>query len=551
MELKGKRVLVVGLGESGLAMAKWLHRQGAIVRVADSRENPPNVDVLQAVAPDAELLCGEFSQATFAGMEMIALSPGVPKATPAIAAVNLPLISEIELFAAGVREQVPASSIIAITGSNGKTTTTALTAHLLNGAGVPAIACGNISPSALDALMDAQDASCLPQVWVVELSSFQLDGIEGFEPDAAAVLNVTQDHLDWHGSMQAYAAAKARIFGGDALMVVNRDDATVRAMVPQPPPADTPRKPKPKFVPRRSCSFGLDAPRLPGDFGLIEQSGIAWLVRALPLDEGVKLRKGEAPEIHLQQLMPADALRIRGRHNAANALAALALATAIGCPLAPMLHALREYRGEAHRVEPVGLVGGVEALLIRAQLMFPNNSVLTAQPALVGLLLFGDVPCFDMDGMPCSLLADALGARPVGSVFASTGRFLSVAAASWAAPAPSTGCFTCEARRATSTFGASSATPAGPMRTCSPTSSAWRTPPTRKADGAARTARSSFSAADAPIHSTPPSSRRAVRPASRRHRITTDPSRKALGPWSRPSSMAAAGLPRTPICALP
>ena len=189
----------------------------------------------------------------------------------------------------------------------------------------------------------------------------RIDGIEGFEPDAAAVLNVTQDHLDWHGSMQAYAAAKARIFGGDALMVVNRDDATVRAMVPQPPPADTPRKPKPKFVPRRSCSFGLDAPRLPGDFGLIEQSGIAWLVRALPLDEGVKLRKGEAPEIHLQQLMPADALRIRGRHNAANALAALALATAIGCPLAPMLHALREYRGEAHRVEPVGLVGGVEA----------------------------------------------------------------------------------------------------------------------------------------------------------------------------------------------
>ena len=164
MELKGKRVLVIGLGESGLAMAKWLHRQGALVRVADSRDNPPNVDALQTVAPGAELLAGAFSAATFAACEVVALSPGVAKATPAIAGCGLPLISEIELFAAGVRAQVPDSQIVAITGSNGKTTTTALTAHLLNGAGVPAIACGNISPSALDALMDAQDAGQLPAV---------------------------------------------------------------------------------------------------------------------------------------------------------------------------------------------------------------------------------------------------------------------------------------------------------------------------------------------------------------------------------------------------
>ena len=169
MELKGKRVLVVGLGESGLAMAKWLYRQGAFVRVADSRANPPNRDALASVAPDAEVIVGPFAAATFAGVDIVALSPGVPKATPEIAAVDLPLISEIELFVAGVRAQVPGSKIIAITGSNGKTTTTALTAHLLNGAGVPAIACGNISPSALDALMDAQDAERsgkpLPAVW--------------------------------------------------------------------------------------------------------------------------------------------------------------------------------------------------------------------------------------------------------------------------------------------------------------------------------------------------------------------------------------------------
>ncbi|HXE41300.1 MAG TPA: Mur ligase family protein, partial [Azonexus sp.] len=196
MELKGKRVLVVGLGESGLAMAKWLHRQGAVVRVADSRDNPPNVEALQAAAPGAELIAGPFAAASFVNVDLLALSPGVPKATPEIAAAGVPMISEIELFAAGVRQQVPGSQIIAITGSNGKTTTTALTAHLLNGAGVPAIACGNISPSALDALMDAQDAGALPEVWVVELSSFQLETTHHLNAQAATVLNVSEDHLD-------------------------------------------------------------------------------------------------------------------------------------------------------------------------------------------------------------------------------------------------------------------------------------------------------------------------------------------------------------------
>jgi UDP-N-acetylmuramoylalanine--D-glutamate ligase len=196
MELRGKRVLVVGLGESGLAMAKWLHRQGAVVRVADSRDNPPNVEALQQVAPEAELLAGAFSAESFAWAELVALSPGVPKATPEIAAVADKLVSEIELFAAGVREQVSASLIVAITGSNGKTTTTALTAHLLDGAGVPAIACGNISPSALDALMDAQDSGALPQVWVLELSSFQLETTHHLHAAAATVLNLSEDHLD-------------------------------------------------------------------------------------------------------------------------------------------------------------------------------------------------------------------------------------------------------------------------------------------------------------------------------------------------------------------
>jgi UDP-N-acetylmuramoylalanine--D-glutamate ligase len=207
-------------------------------------------------------------------------------------------------------------------------------------------------------------------VWVLELSSFQLEGggqglsnaAWGFDPTAAVVLNVTQDHLDWHGSMAAYTAAKARVYGRKALMLINRDDPAVQAMVPVPEVVK-PQKGKAKVKPvlRQTLEFGLGAPQRPGDFGLVTENGMAWLVRALPADETVKRKKDEELEIHLQRLMPADALRIRGRHNASNALAALALATAAGCPLAPMLHGLREYTGEPHRVQFVARVGEVEA----------------------------------------------------------------------------------------------------------------------------------------------------------------------------------------------
>ena len=200
----------------------------------------------------------------------------------------------------------------------------------------------------------------LPDVWVLELSSFQLHGVQGFEPSAAVVLNITQDHLDWHGTLQAYAADKARIYGANAVMVINRDDPLVEAMVPAPVMVKTAKGRPAKAVHRKVLRFGLDAPQRPGDFGLVVENGMAWLVRALESDETIKRRKDEEEEIHLQRLMPADALRIRGRHNAANALAALALATAIGCPLAPMLHGLREYHGEPHRVEFIATLGDVE-----------------------------------------------------------------------------------------------------------------------------------------------------------------------------------------------
>ena len=195
----------------------------------------------------------------------------------------------------------------------------------------------------------------LPEVWVLELSSFQLDSAGPFEPSAATVLNITQDHLDWHGSMNAYAAAKEKIFGVHSLMILNRDDARVMAMLPEPVRAKL-QKP----VQRVHVTYGAEIPQRPGDFGLETVNGMTWLVRALESDETRRLRKGEVEEIHIQRLMPADALRIRGRHNAVNALAALALASSTGASLASMLFGLREYAGEPHRVEPVAIVNDIE-----------------------------------------------------------------------------------------------------------------------------------------------------------------------------------------------
>jgi UDP-N-acetylmuramoylalanine--D-glutamate ligase len=198
-------------------------------------------------------------------------------------------------------------------------------------------------------------AQALPQVWVLELSSFQLDSSEGFEPSAATVLNISQDHLDWHGSMAAYAAAKARIYGAQGLMVLNREDAQVMAMRPEPV-----RVKLQKPVERACVLFGADMPQRPGDFGIEVTHGMTWLVRALEADETRRRRKDAEEELHIQRLIPADALRIRGRHNAVNALSALALASSAGCALGPMLYGLREYRGEPHRVEPVAIINEVE-----------------------------------------------------------------------------------------------------------------------------------------------------------------------------------------------
>ena len=381
--LQGTTVLVLGLGESGLAMARWAARCGAVVRVWDSRETAPNAAALAEHVPAVQLLRGALDADALSGVRLVLKSPGLSPHDPQIAAPldaaaesGVLVQGELELFAQALAdlkvERGYTPKVIAITGTNGKTTTTAMTALLIERAGKRVAMAGNIGPTMLQTLSDALDAppaevdasAPLPEVWVLELSSFQLDGAKGFEPDAATVLNITQDHLDWHGAMPAYVAAKARVFGQHAVMVINRDDPQVEKMVPEAIPAKG-RNAKP--IEREVLRFGLDAPRRAGDFGLIVENDMAWLVRALEADETIKRgrasKTSDAPEVelHVQRLMPADALRVRGRHNAANALAALALASAIGCPLAALLHGLRDYTGEPHRVEFITTLDGVDA----------------------------------------------------------------------------------------------------------------------------------------------------------------------------------------------
>lgn len=364
--LQDQAVLVLGLGASGLAMARWCARCGAQVTVADTREAPPQLAQLRAELPQVRFVAGAFDASLLDGANFSAVyrSPGLaPQVIApvfiAAGARGISVGSEIDLYSAALlalrAAHGYAPAVLAITGTNGKTTVTSLTGKLVAHAGKSVAVAGNIGPTLLDTLAERIDAGQLPEAWVLELSSFQLDGVRGFEPTAAAVLNVTQDHLDWHGDMAAYAAAKARIFGEQALMVLNRDDALVMHMLP--PPVKV-KLQKPQH--RAHVTFGADMPQRPGDFGIEVVNGMAWLVRAQEADETLRRSKNAEEELHIQRLMPADALRIRGRHNATNALAALALAQAAGCPLSAMLYGLREYRGEPHRVEPVGTVNEVE-----------------------------------------------------------------------------------------------------------------------------------------------------------------------------------------------
>ena len=365
-DLSRKNILVLGLGSSGLALARWCDRSGAQVTVADTRLAPPQLQALQASVPSAKFVHSEMSESLLGvtPFDLVLKSPGLTPASVeavlvAAEARGMACGNELSLFAQALADlkadQGYAPQVIAITGTNGKTTVTSLTGQLAQRAGKSVAVAGNIGPTLLDTLTEKLGAAslgeALPDVWVLELSSFQLDGIKNFEPTVATVLNITQDHLDWHETLAAYSAAKANVYGPTGVMLLNRNDPLLMAVLP----------PLVKGKQLRSYfTFGGDAPDRPGDYGIETVNGMAWLVRALEADETFKRRKDDEVVLHIQRLMPLDALRIRGRHNATNALAALGLAVAAGCSLAAMLHGLRDYRGEPHRVESVGVIAEVE-----------------------------------------------------------------------------------------------------------------------------------------------------------------------------------------------
>jgi UDP-N-acetylmuramoylalanine--D-glutamate ligase len=326
LELKGKNGLVLGLGDTGLSLARWLDRHGARVTVADSRAAPPHVARLRAEVSAATLVCGPYRSQEFEGADFIAISPGVPLGEPLVAAAmtrGVPVVGDIELFA----QAIPATArVLAITGSNGKSTVTEMVGAMCRQAGLNTVVAGNIGLPVLDALSKAEKDGALPDVWVLELSSFQLETTHSLRPAAATVLNVSADHMDRYGSLGDYAAAKARIFADCKVQVLNRDDDQVMAMARQGMTQQT---------------FGLNTGSAASAWGMLEREGRRWL------------SKGH------ERVLPADELPVAGLHNAANALAALALCRALDIPYAPLLAALRQFRGLPHRVERVAEIDGV------------------------------------------------------------------------------------------------------------------------------------------------------------------------------------------------
>jgi len=373
--------LIAGLGETGVAAARWCAQRGERLRVLDTREQPAGLAALQAhltassCVADVRLGAEHFNhEATLQGVQRLVISPGLsPLQQPqrtllALAAQRgIPIQGEMELFALALkdlREQGYEPKILGVTGTNGKTTVTAMTRKLLADSGIDALkdvkAAGNIGPAALTALMDALAQNRLPQVWVLELSSFQLHTTRSLKLDAAAVLNLSQDHLDWHGDMAAYSTAKKRLLNMADIHVVNRDDKPCLAMVDEP-------------LATRVITFGTGLTDYVGDLGLDSDHGLTWLAAAQENDDPppapptTRRRKKNEPDEPLlrhtgkvTRLMPVDALRVRGCHHALNALAALALGRVAGAGWGDMLRALRAYEGEPHRSQFVRTVGGVQ-----------------------------------------------------------------------------------------------------------------------------------------------------------------------------------------------
>ena len=316
---KACRTLVVGLGETGLSVARYLSRQGVPVAIVDSREQPPGLARSRTELPaDVALFLGGFNRDAFERAEQIVLSPGVSMNEPEIAAARarqVPVIGDIELFA-----QTARAPVIAVTGSNGKSTVVTLLSAMVRRAGLEVRTGGNIGTPALDLI-----AADEPDLYVLELSSFQLETLQSLQPQAAVVLNISDDHLDRYRDLQDYAAAKQAVYRHAALQVVNLDDPVAAAL------AD---------VQQPITGFTGSVPAA-NEYGLVDVAGETWLARG---------------DVHL---MPASGVQMAGRHNLVNALAALALGEAAGLPLTAMVETLAEFQGLPHRMQYLAEHNGV------------------------------------------------------------------------------------------------------------------------------------------------------------------------------------------------
>jgi UDP-N-acetylmuramoylalanine--D-glutamate ligase len=331
-EWQGKSVLVLGLGDTGLSSVRWLAQRGARVRAADTRAAPPAAGALRAEFPRLELALGPLDEALLAGVDAVVASPGLALREPVLRAAlarGLEVAGDVEIFGREIAALAQAPRVLGVTGTNGKSTVTALAAAMGRAAGLKTEAVGNIGVPVLDALMQARTHG-MPDLFVVELSSYQLETTSSLVLDAATMLNVSQDHLDRYDSLADYARAKERIFMHCGTRVVNRDDAWSREMGVR---RDDGRDPG------RVVSFGLGVPAQANEWGLDADRRT--------------LRRGDTA------LLEASEMAMSGLHNVANGLAAHALASALGLPAAPLAQALREFKGLPHRVQPVAEARGV------------------------------------------------------------------------------------------------------------------------------------------------------------------------------------------------
>ncbi|MFZ5560637.1 MAG: UDP-N-acetylmuramoyl-L-alanine--D-glutamate ligase [Pseudomonadota bacterium] len=315
----GLRV-VVGLGKTGLSCLRFLKSRGYPVAVNDTRENPPGLAELRADFPDVKVSLGKLDEHLLLSAREIVASPGISVKEPELVSAGLnagiPIVGDIEIFCREV-----SAPIVAITGSNAKSTVTTLVGLMAKNAGIDAGVGGNLGLPVLDMLREQGEQA----LYVLELSSFQLETTHSLKAAVAVVLNISEDHMDRYASMQEYHTAKHRIFRNCQRYVVNRDDPLTRPLIAESVP---------------HTSFGLNAPDL-NQFGVLIESGGKWLARGR------------------EKLLPVSALKIRGDHNVANVLAALALGEAVNLPMNVMLQTLRDFPGLPHRCELVAEQGGV------------------------------------------------------------------------------------------------------------------------------------------------------------------------------------------------